>query len=437
MKKNLSLLLAAVMVMNTLSTAAFAAWKNPLKSYNLYEDVTGGGGSGDVDRERAMGEFHENSLGRTIYDANGNPVSRSSRSSGLESSDPYGAMGNLSDYVPEPDFVKGRNETLRESSRNVYADPEETPAWLEGPSFYPNPTLESIIEKYRRSDFAGCLQECTAYVRKYPYDTLGFYYLAMCYTKVSDKDNAVRAYERVIALNDNPMIVKYATNGRNCVLDNEEEECFPNVNEPELLYPYAGIAALDLQPIDPQTLVDRNLARLKDVLSPFEPEEDDKNNNNNNKKDKEKDKIYLPFGRQDDKLDAFINAPYGNGLSPELNKQYKQLQLKKIQETINKGDEKGGQTEIKNFENQKSDSESIKLAYDISATDMESIMKDPEYIRQKQELDELNMLLGNDKASKSDDMMDLLPYMTESHKNLSPEVIQTLMMKSMMSNLTL
>ena len=35
--------------------------------------------------------------------------------------------------------------------------------------------------------------------------------MAMCYTKVSDKENAIKAYEKVISLNANPMIVKYAT----------------------------------------------------------------------------------------------------------------------------------------------------------------------------------------------------------------------------------
>ena len=49
----------------------------------------------------------------------------------------------------------------------------------------------------------------------------------MCYTKVNDKENAIKAYEKVISLNDNPMIVKYATNGRNCVMGVDEEKMLP------------------------------------------------------------------------------------------------------------------------------------------------------------------------------------------------------------------
>ena len=69
---------------------------------------------------------------------------------------------------------------------------------------------------------------------------------------------------------------------------------------------------------------------------------------------------------------------------------------------------------------------------------MADLSKNPEYIQQKKELDELNMLLGNEKSSDSSDMMNLLPYMSEEgNKNLSPEVIQAMMMKSMMGGLSL
>ncbi|MBQ8459664.1 tetratricopeptide repeat protein [bacterium] len=423
MKKKLGLLLAAVMVLNTVSTAVFA-WENPLTKYNLYDDTHP---VSNNERENVMNDYYSNSLSNQMRN-NSTPV---------ETLD----YNSLSNFTPEPEMPAGRNETLRESSRNVYSD-EETPGWEEGPSFYPEPSFDSIVEKYRRSDFAGCLQECISYVRLHPNDTLGFYYLAMCYTKVSDKDNAIKAYERVIALNDNPMIVKYATNGRNCVMENDNEKCYQNVNEPELIYPYANLSNMDLTPVDPQTLVDRNLSRLKNQLS---PQVVDNNNNNNNSNDPnaKKDVVTLPFGNQDDKLDQFINAPYGNGLSPELNKQYKQLQLKRLQETINKGEESNGKDnydemkDIKKFDKQKSDSETIKLAYDTSAS-FESIAKDPDYIKQKQELDELHMLLGNEKSKDNSDMMDLLPYMTEQGgKNLSPEVIQSMMMRSMMGDLTL
>lgn len=419
MKKKLGLLLSTVMVFN-LSIPSVLAWENPLSKYNLYEDTHVK--QANPERETVMSDFYQNSVGKKISAANSDSYSD-------EEDDDYDNYYNRKSSKTEPS--KRRNEILRESSRNVYSNPAETPAWLEGPSFYAEPTLESIIEKYRRSDFAGCLQECTSYVRKNPFDTLGFYYLAMCYTKISDKDNAIKAYEKVIELNANPMIVKYATNGRNCVMGNSDEACYQNVNEPDLLRPYAGIANYNLTPIDPQTLVERNLNALRYQLSTT-PEVKNDNQNGENK-----GKLTLPFGdQQDAALDAFINAPYGNGLSPELNKEYKQLQLRKIKETLNYGD--GSEKDVKDdldtvkkFDKQKSDSDEIKLAYDI-----ESVTKDPEYIRQKQEFEQISRLFGNESSENKSDLTDLLPYMKDN-ENISPEVIQTLMMQSMMGNISL
>lgn len=418
MKNKLGLLLSAVMVFN-LAIPSVLAWENPLSKYNLYEDTHANQVSDE--RENVMADYYQQSVGKKL----------SANTNYRESNDTdYNNYYNRASSRSE-NKSRRRNEVLRESSRKVFSDPSEVPAWLEGPSFYAEPTLESIIEKYRRSDFAGCLQECTSYVRKNPYDTLGFYYLAMCYTKVSDKDNAVKAYERVIELNANPMIVKYATNGRNCVMGNSDEACYQDVNVPELLRPYADLADYQLTPIDPQTLVQRNLNALKYQLTST-PEVQTKNENGENKGN-----LTLPFGDQkDDALDAFINAPYGNGLSPELNKEYKQLQLKKIQETINQGDGSDKNIHenldtVKKFDKQKSDSGEMLLAYD-----MEAITKDPEYIRQKQEFEQVSRLFGSENAENKSDITDIIPYMKDN-ENISPEVIQTLMMQSMMGNISL
>ena len=430
MKKKIGLLLATVMVMNTVSPMTFAAWKNPLTNYNLYEDTHPTATAGGASDEQVMGGLYSDAM----------PEQGDVNVGG------FAENGTDADA----DVTKTRNETLRESSRNVYTDPEAVPGWLNGPSFYPEPSFESIVEKYRVGDYSGCLQESIAYVRQYPNDTLGFYYLAMSYSKVSDKDNAVMAYEKVIELNDNPMIVKYATNGRNCILGVENEACYENVDEPELIYPYVKmVESADLTPVDPEVLVNRNLAKLRETLSPDESNESDGENPDAQEKDK-KNKLILPFGKQDAELDAFINAPYGDGFSPELKKEYKQLQLRKIMDAVNITEEAPDSPEtdlqenknlkdIQKFDDKHSDSGMVKLAYAEPAKMFEELSKDPEYIRQKQEIEELQMLFGSEKSkAEGNDMMDLLPYMSEqSDKKLSPEVIQSLMMQSMMGNLTL
>jgi tetratricopeptide (TPR) repeat protein len=432
MKNKFSTLLTALIIVNTIGAMAYG-FTNPLKSYDLYNDVHP---TTDNEREQVVGDIlnikHSNTTSNSTSTSASKPTSASISLSPIPDYSSYSDSAN----------VKTRNQTLRDSSKNVYSDPTKTPGWLEGPSFYPNPSFNSIVAKYKKSDFAGCMQESSSYVRLHPNDTLGYYYLAMCYAKVNDKENAVRAYEKVIALNANPMIVKYATNGRNCVMGNSSEQCYQNVNVPELIYPYANIPTSNLTPVDPQTLIDRNFAQLENKLSPTV--NSTSSGDNANGKDGDKNGITLPFGNQDSDLDKFIKAPYGNGLSPELNKEYQQLQLKKIQETININDnnDQNQHTEIKyikDFDNHKTDSGLIKLAYDIPQKEIDALSNDAEYIKSKQEFEELHALLnGSDFGTKENSSTDIVPYMTESgSKNLSPEVIQALMMKSVMGDLSL
>lgn len=433
MKKKIGLLVATIMVLNTVSSVTYG-WQNPLKNYNLYEDTHPTNAQSE-EKEQAMSEFYSNSMAaKKSSPSSSVPTSSLNYTSTVEDSSSTQTSSN------EP----RRNEVLRESSRNVYGDPEVKAGWTTAQSFYSNPSLESIRAKYKKSNFAGCLQECISYVKLHPNDTLGFYYMAMCYTKVSDKENAIKAYEKVISLNANPMIVKYATNGRNCVLGEDKEKCYQNVNEPDLIYPYANIGNnVDLTPVDPNVLINRNLVNLQNKLSPQAVNENkDNKNGQNNGKDDDKNKINLPFATQDEQLDKFINAPYGNGLSPDLNKEYKQLQLRKIQESINTGDDSpekdmNNVNDIKHFDKQ-SDSGTIKLAYVAPSDEMKKLSQDPEFTQSQRELDELRMLLGNDSNSKSsnDDLMNLVPYMSGQDKNLSPEVIQAMMIKSMMPDFT-
>lgn len=433
MKKKIGLLVVAIMVLNTVSSVTYG-WQNPLKNYNLYEDTHPTNAQSE-EKEQAMSEFYSNSMAaKKSSPSSSVPTSSLNYTSTVEDSSSTQTSSN------EP----RRNEILRESSRNVYGDPEVKAGWTTAQSFYSNPSLESIRAKYKKSNFAGCLQECISYVKLHPNDTLGFYYMAMCYTKVSDKENAIKAYEKVISLNANPMIVKYATNGRNCVLGEDKEKCYQNVNEPDLIYPYANIGNnVDLTPVDPNVLINRNLVNLQNKLSPQAVNENkDNKNGQNNGKDDDKNKINLPFATQDEQLDKFINAPYGNGLSPDLNKEYKQLQLRKIQESINTGDDNpekdmNNVNDIKHFDKQ-SDSGTIKLAYVAPSDEMKKLSQDPEFTQSQRELDELRMLLGNDSNSKSsnDDLMNLVPYMSGQDKNLSPEVIQAMMIKSMMPDFT-
>ena len=421
MKKRISLLIAALMLGSAFPQISFG-FANPLKNYDLYADTH---------REEAPAATEVNN-----NDSNDKQEKKETKKAKSNKKPPKEVPTTINGEVAvDVQVPVRRNDYLRQSSRQVFGT--GTGNWTKGPYFYKEPTLDSIIEKYHLSNFAGCMQECEAYVQLHPHDTLGYYYLAMSYAKCGKKEDAILAYEQVISLHDNPMIVKYATNGRNCVIGNEDDaKCFQNVNVPEYRYPYREMAQDigGLTPVDPQALIDRNLNELQKRLSPDVPVDDQGANDN---------KIHLPFENQDADLDRFINAPYGSGFSPELEQEYKKQQLKNLQQQINKDDGNNpgkyfqNIRDIKNFDsNKKSESEeTIKLAL-ADNMDVADILKSPEYIQNKKELDQIKMMFGDyGDSNSSDDISSLLPQIAKDGENVSPELVQMMMMQSVMPNI--
>ena len=77
------------------------------------------------------------------------------------------------------------------------------------------------------------------------------------------------------------------------------------------------------------------------------------------------------------------------------------------------------------------------MAYNTPSNDMENFLKDPQYQQAQREMNELRMLLGSDnQKSSNDDLMNLIPYMSDKDKNMSPEMIEAMMVKSMMPDFT-
>lgn len=415
MKKKISLLLTAIMIAGIVPQISYG-FVNPLKNYDLYADTH----KDDSPRDNIMSEMYYTDQAQNSQSMNRPPEQvPTTQDGGIE----------MNVEIPQR-----RNDYLRESSRKVFGT--GTANWTKGPYFYDQPNLDSIIEKYHLSNFAGCMQECEAYVKTHPHDTLGYYYLAMSYAKCGKKEDAILAYEQVISLNDNPMIVKYATNGRNCVIGNEDEaKCFQNVNEPEYLYPYRDMAQdIGLTPVNPQDLINKNLTELQNRLNSNAPVDDVGKDGEN--------KIKLPFQNQDDSLDRFINAPYGSGFSPELEQELRQIKLKNLKDQINRDDANApgkyfqNIRDIKEFDKKKSEGEeTIKLAF-ADRMDVEDIFKSPEYIQNKKELDEIKMMFGDyGTTDVSSDITTLLPQLAKDGENVSPEVVQMMMMQSVMPNI--
>ena len=263
--------------------------------------------------------------------------------------------------------------------------------------YYPHANIKSAIAKYKNGNYSGCLQELFSLTKKDPSNSLAYYYMAMAYTHVDMKNEAIEAYEKVLSLNPNEYLAEYATKGRDCLTGGPA--CNPEVEE-----------------------------STEETSENSEPKDD---------------------------LDKFIEAPYGNGLSETENSNIKQKELKNIQETINKKDslEYRDIQKIKNFDekNSKSSAEPNDRIAQVSDEDILGAIKtlrnagmtvnvQPENsynnMYQDPEMAQLSMMLGNNNNNNGN-MMNMLPFMmaqSEQGKNIDPRLMQAMLMNSMMAD---
>ena len=260
-------------------------------------------------------------------------------------------------------------------------------------AYYPNATTKSIAAKYKMGNYSGCLQEIYSLLKKQPSNAVAYYYLALVNTHLNKKDEAVAAYEKVIALHPNQYLIDYATKGRDCLTGGPA--CHPETQQP-----------------------------------------------------KQEEQL--------DDLDKFIRAPYGNGLSPELNNEIRQKQLTNIKETINQKDTLENQDiqRIKKFDNNKSEAEeTIKIAQVSDEDVLKAIdtlkeagvnvtvqSENNPYAQMSQYQDprmtEMSMLLGgnNNNNNMMNTVLPMLMTQAQKGENVDPRLMQAVMMNSMMSD---
>lgn len=267
--------------------------------------------------------------------------------------------------------------------------------------YYPNANINSAVEKYKKGNFSGCLQELFSLTKKDPSNALAYYYMAMAYSHIDMKDEAVEAYEKVISLHPDEFLTEYATKGKDCLTD-----------------------------------------------GPTCKEEDEVEISQDNQGDKTDDVS---------DLDKFIEAPYGNGLSPKINAENRQKELNNIQKTLNLRENLNTDDiqKIKNFDEKKDNKSSSDSTDRIASVSDEEVLNAIKTLRnagltvnvqnenyynmyQDPEMAQMSMLLGNNNNSYNS-MANMLPMiMTQAQKgeNADPRLIQAMMMNSMMSDFT-
>jgi len=313
----------------------------------------------------------------------------------LTSTITYGADIKLEQLKPEEMSYSQRQMYQQQQAQGAV---QGTYNFEKDPIYYPNAMVKTAIAKYKKGNYTGCIQEMYSILKKDPSNAVAHYYAALCYTQLGDSANAVQSYEKVIALNPNKVLLDYATKGKDCLTGGPT--CEPD--------------------------------------------------------------------QEQDELDTFISSPYGNGLSPELSIEMKQKQLERVKQTINTKEELNRKDieKIRKIDSNKSEAKQTEKLASAEPTSDEVLaaidvlkragvnvslqnvssqnenyymnMMNPMATYSDPQMAEMSMLLGNNNNNNNNAMWNMLPFMLankEQGKNIDPQVIQAMMMQSMLPNL--
>ena len=302
---------------------------------------------------------------------------------GKETKGPFG-YNLYDDITRKPDKKPVNTNASSTAPKQFYGD-QIAAEWEAEDIYYSNANLNSAVNKYKKGNYSGCLQEMISLTKIDPSNPVVYYYMGMCYSRVGKKDQAVKAYEQVIKLQPDKTLVQYATKGRDCLVGGPT--CAP-----------------DSQNTDPE-------------------------------------------------LDSFINSPYGNGFSDELNQQVKEKQLQNIQKTINKKqdledkdiekiqkfDQKSENfTEEKLASGKVSDDEILSAIQTLKHAATTNTVNTPMARLVNNKFNEYSLLLGNNN-NNNNSMMNMVPFLLNQYQNgekINPEIIQAMMMNSMIPDFT-
>ena len=89
------------------------------------------------------------------------------------------------------------------------------------------PTLKPIIEKYKQGNYIGSMQDLEDLVKVEKNNTYAKYYLALCYTRLGYKEEAMSLYREVVRKDENIALSYYSQRALDCIENAESPVCKP------------------------------------------------------------------------------------------------------------------------------------------------------------------------------------------------------------------
>ena len=231
--------------------------------------------------------------------------------------------------------------------------------------------IKGAIAKYKNKNYLGCISDLRMYLTQDPSSAIAWYYLGNSYMNIAMKTEAHQAFDRVVQLNSVPKLTSYSIQAKIC-MENPTKCQYQD-------FTYDEIVKLKA---DPMTFLDQYFASLSG---------------------ENKDVSQI-------EIERLIEGYYRNNIHPSARDFIMQEQAKMKQLEINA--------------NKASIDSPDKLAYAV---------KD---LQKNNEIKSMAMMLDVMNNNNKKDDSSLLSYYksgnNESNSNITPEMIQTMMMSNMM-----
>ena len=91
--------------------------------------------------------------------------------------------------------------------------------------------LKDAIKMYKAGNYSGCIQELELVTKEDPSNAAAHYYMAIAYAQAGRVDDAINHYEKVINLNSQETLVRYAKRGKLCLEDAEKCQSTATLDE--------------------------------------------------------------------------------------------------------------------------------------------------------------------------------------------------------------
>lgn len=91
--------------------------------------------------------------------------------------------------------------------------------------------ISDAIDLYKKGDYKNCIVKANETVKADPTSALGYYYLALSYSKLNNKEQALKNYNKVISLGSDKTLVSYAKSARNKLQEKEKTKQITGVGD--------------------------------------------------------------------------------------------------------------------------------------------------------------------------------------------------------------